>query len=169
MGLKAAMVLAVALLAPAPDEKSKLKLFTSAAGKYKVLLFPDPRKREQAAAGVTMYVAINDMGSRAILVAYADIPIPAGETAEQTQTRLDGAKNGAIKNINGKLIREAKITLGKHPGRQFSAELPGSKGVMKARVYLVGKRLYQIMAVGPKDFTDSADVKKMFDSFELTK
>ena len=169
MVLKATMVLAVALLAPAPEEKSKLKLHTSADGKYKVLLFEGPKTKDNKAGGITMHVVANDLGKKAVLVTHADMPIPADETAEQTQTRLDGAKNGAINSVKAKELKSAKITLGKHPGREFSAELPAGQGVLKARVYIVGKRLYQVLAVGPKDFVDSADVKKIFDSFELTR
>jgi hypothetical protein len=169
MRLKALMVLAVlAVLAPAADEK--LKEYKSADGNYKVMLFPDPKTQDKKApGGLTMHMVGNDLGTRALMVIHADMPIPADEKAEQTQKRLDGAKDGAVNSVKGKLIKEAKITLGKHLGREFSAELPMGKVIMKARIYIVGKRLYQVLAIGPKDFVDSANVKKMFDSFELTK
>jgi hypothetical protein len=163
------LALVVVLLAAVGCGPGELKEYTSKDGKFKVLMYANPTKKDQAAAGTTMHVVMNDLGSRAIVIAFADMPIPAGESDDKIQTRLDGAKNGAIKNINGTEKTSSKITLaGKHPGRAFTAELPGGKGFVKARVFLAGQRLYQVMVLGPSSFTDSDDVKKVFDSFEIT-
>jgi hypothetical protein len=35
------------------------------------------------------------------------------------------------------------------------------------RVYLVEKRLYQLLALGSQSFVDSADVGRFFDSFQV--
>src|SRR5262249_46059582 len=105
----------------------------------------------------------------AFAVMYADMPIPPNETPQQIQMRLDGAREGMVRNANAKLTNASNITLdGKHPGREAQADLPVQNGVLRARIYVVGTRLYQVMATGTKSWADSPDVTKFLDSFALT-
>jgi hypothetical protein len=73
--------------------------------------------------------------------------------------RLDGHK----------LLKETKITLDKkYPGRELLISVKDDMRVLN-RYYLVSGRMYQVMAVGNKEFLDSEEVKKYLQSFELTK
>ena len=46
-------------------------------------------------------------------------------------------------------------------------ELPGGKMRIRARIYIVGKRMYQLMVIGDKTFADAASAKKFLDSLAL--
>ena len=52
------------------------------------------------------------------------------------------------------------------PGREFFADLP-NKGVERARLYLVGPRMYMIMQVGEKAATSADDFGHFAGSFKL--
>lgn len=80
---------------------------------------------------------------------------------------------GMVKEMlgsDGCLEREEKITLGpgKHPGRDWRITSPG-KSIIRVRVFLVGTRLYQVMANGSKDAVNGPAAEDLFNTFELTK
>jgi hypothetical protein len=95
------------------------------------------------------------------------VDYPADTPPELADKLLDGAVEGAMKNIKGKTLSEGKISLvNKYPGRQFQIEAE-KIGIHRANVYLVNNRLYQIVARGPKDAVTSPDATKYFESFKL--
>lgn len=61
------------------------------------------------------------------------------------------------------------LTLGeeKHPGRQWRIE--SGKVVVRVRVYLVGTRLYQIMATGSRSGVSGPLAEDLFQTFRLEK
>ncbi len=84
---------------------------------------------------------------------------------------LDGGRDGAVKNLNGKLIAELEISLSGNPGREFTVQ--GGEGESRlfyhTRVYLVGTRMYQLQVIRIGDTPlDAEAVVKFFSSFELT-
>jgi hypothetical protein len=122
-----------------------------------------------AGAELTMFGVESKDGMYGIGV--ADLPIPDGETAAQIQDRLDGARDGAVRNINGTLTSSSSITLGKqkYPGREFHATITKPKvGQVRARVYLVGKRVYQVIVMGTNEYATSKEATAFLDSFRLT-
>ena len=46
-------------------------------------------------------------------------------------------------------------------------EMP--KHFQRVRCLIVGRRVYMVAALGPKDFVTSADADKVLESFEVTK
>jgi len=99
------------------------------------------------------------------MVGYNDYPEGMMKKADSDKV-LDGARDGAVKNVKGKLESEKKITLDGHPGREFVATAEGLK--VRDRFYLVNDRLYQIMLVGSNDFITGKDAEKFLNSFKLT-
>jgi len=79
-------------------------------------------------------------------------------------TVLQGAKSGAVSNVNGHLISEKKITLGTYPGVEFEAE--NSTTHFSARVYLVGTTLYQTLTAAPLG-QPYPGTTRFLDSFQL--
>jgi hypothetical protein len=75
-----------------------------------------------------------------------------------------------ISNIKAKLTSASRTTLdGKYPGRNVEAELPDKKGILRARIYFVGQRLYQIVVLGKNQLVDSKDATKFLDSLVVTR
>nr|MBN2276833.1 hypothetical protein [candidate division Zixibacteria bacterium] len=80
---------------------------------------------------------------------------------------LSGARDGAVANIKGRLLDDRPIHIGDHPGREFEIEIAGGRGVMKMRIYLVGRRLFQVTAGTVMKNTSSPDMERFLDSFRL--
>jgi hypothetical protein len=146
----------------------EFKEFSSKDGRFKILMPGTPKEQTQKAVGVDVKLYMVETRQGAYMASYADMPVPTNESDEQIQTRLDGARDGSVRNVNAKLLSTSNITLGKCPGRSYDAELPGGKGVVRGNIYMSGTRLYQVMVVGTKSFVDSADSKKFLDSFAIT-
>jgi hypothetical protein len=152
-----------------PNNSATFKEFVSPEGKFRVILPGTPmQKRQQfGPVSLTMYTLENRDG--AYMAGFCDVPIGANESEAMTQRRLDGAREGAVRNVNGALIREARIRLhGRDPGREIEANLPHNRGILRARVYIVGRRMYQVMVVGTPAWAHSADANRFLDSLSRT-
>src|SRR4051794_4724582 len=116
---------------------------------------------------LNMFILEVDGGKGAYMVAYNDFPAEL-ITDDVADAALDGAQEGAVKNVKGKLLSSKKITLQKkYPGRDFTFEV-ANIGQARARVYLVEGRLYQTAVFGSEDLVKSADTKTFLDSFKVT-
>jgi hypothetical protein len=166
------MLMLALLLQPGltPAQDQKWKPFSSKAGGFSVLVPGVPTEKDQAIttlAGVInckMYEVTLAQG--ALVTAYNDLPQkvqPGGEKAV-----LDGARDGAVANVKGKLLSDKDIKLGTAPGREVEIDVQG-KARIRTRIYLVnGSRMYQVMVVGANaDFPASKDANRFLDSFKL--
>jgi hypothetical protein len=153
--------------APAPEWKE----YVSKDGRYKVQLPGTPMEKTQKVPGAgDVLMVVYELKDGAYLANFTDIPGAAKDSAEMIDKRLDGARDGAAGSVGGKVVKEEKITLDKkYPGREIQIELPGDKGLLRARYYWVEGRLYQTIVVGTKAFVGGDDTKKFLDSFALTK
>ena len=149
--------------------KAEFKEFASVDGRFKVQMPGTPKEEMPFAAGVSVKVYSVQETNGVYSVAFADLPLLTKETTGQIQARLDGARDGMVKKANATLTSAPSITLrGAHPGREVNADLPAQKGILRAKVYLVDKRLYQVMVVGTKSWATSADATKFLDSLVVT-
>jgi len=100
-------------------------------------------------------------------VIYVDYPhfMVEEQSAEEL---LDGASYGTVMDNRGKLMTETSIYLQGYPGRELKIAGP-NKEYIRARLYLVDNRLYQIKAVSKVSLTDEKNVETMFDSFNLSR
>ncbi|MDW8365330.1 MAG: hypothetical protein RMK49_05760 [Abditibacteriales bacterium] len=154
-------------------ETDSWKEFRSPAGRFSVRLPGAPKEDKQAidtAAGkidmfLFTYEVSNDV---AYLIIYSDYPEDLIVNADKTKM-LDGARDGAVKNVKGTLRSEKNISLSGWLGREIVIDTPDDPAsTIKSRMYLVKNRLYQVMAVMPKGKETSKDVDKFLDSFKLT-
>jgi hypothetical protein len=142
--------------------------FRCAEGKFRVFLPGLPSQKSQNIAGMNLQMYTLQYSHGAYMAAYVDTPIPSGEAEWRTQQRLDGARQGALGNVNGQLIRESRIRLhGREPGREIEANLPGQAGVLRGRFYVVNRRMYQVMVIGNPTFVHSDNARRFLDSFSL--
>lgn len=108
-----------------------------------------------------------EMPSAFYAMAYVDYPKDAVAKGAPDEL-LNGARDGAVGNVKGKLVSETKITMNGAPGRELRIEAPGDLN-LTARIYLVNQRLYQVLVVAPKAKEGEAEAKKFLDSFKFTK
>ena len=103
------------------------------------------------------------------VVSYCDYPAKELK-ADSIDKRLDQGARAAVENARGKLRSEKPIKLDGHPGREIVIEKDGEV-IAKMRIYLVDRRLYQVMVLGsgPIFAAKEKDVGIFLDSFRLNK
>jgi len=143
--------------------------FSSADGNFAVLMPGTPsyeKKNSTTALGpIDMHMfTLNIKRDAAYLIMYSDYPEIV--TRAKPEDLLDGGRDGALSNTKGKLVGEQNMSLDGFPGREIVVEVPG-KGLLKLRVFLVGRRLFQVMAVGTREMVEHEDASKYLTSFRL--
>jgi len=168
--------LAIWMAACSPAPKPGPKEFKSEAGRFSVM---SPRVLKEttqsidtpAAGKITFYVFLGEQGNEEFAVSYGDYPETIIKKIDP-QIILDGARNGMVRNINGKLISETKIALEGNPGRELLIDVLAGGGreiTFKARLFLVKNRLYQIMWVAPKGKASVVEMDAFLQSLKLLK
>jgi hypothetical protein len=111
----------------------------------------------------TFFVQVRDS---AYMVGYSDYPKFLVDSAVVDEM-LDGARDGAVANVDGRLVWERRIRLQGYPGRELwiEADVDGESGLAHARLYLVGTRLYQILVAGPTHEYSQSNAEKFLNSF----
>ncbi len=164
----------VALAATATGCQKPMEDFTSKEWKFQARFPGKPETKQKAGPfGTQMTMFLTESRDGGYIIGVADMPIPADEPQTQIQARLDGARDGAVRNINATLESSNAITLQeKFPGRELTAKLPpqpnGPKdGILRGRIFLVGKRLYQVLIIGTPAYVNSAKSAEFMDSFKV--
>jgi hypothetical protein len=164
-----ALLLGSLSLAPADSKKSNAVTHTSDLGRYQVKLPSSPKSDTKEYATKKGVLAITtekcEVARDLVLsVAFADYPLDFGAVAPKAV--LDGIRDG-LKEKDGKVTSDTEITLGekKHPGRELRIE--AGKVVIRARIFLVGRRVYEVLATGNKDSVGKPEVDQLFQSFTL--
>jgi len=146
------------------------KEFFSNEGSFSILMPGVPTeqtKRLNTKAGaIDMHLFILEQKNVAYFVSHIDYQEELLQQRNDDEI-LDGARNGAVKNVQGKLLSEVPISLDNYPGREIRIETSDGKHTIQTRIYLVKNRLYQVMIVTPKENSFSKDVTKFLDSFKL--
>jgi hypothetical protein len=83
------------------------------------------------------------------------------------------SQEGALGAVKGKLRTRSELTLGKYQGAEleFEAQHPDTDTKthqVRSRYYVVGRKIYQLMAVAPIGEPFPADTERWFKSFRLT-
>ncbi|NIS71741.1 MAG: hypothetical protein GTO12_23250 [Proteobacteria bacterium] len=147
------------------------KEFSSSEGGFSIVMPGTPSEKTQT-VNIPLgridvhFFSVNKGDEGVYTVAYSDYPksyvqmIPA-------EALLDAARDGSVAGLGGKLLGEEIISLNEYPGRRINAELAGGTGRQKACIFLVGRRLYQVLWTGPKEKADLKSVGEFLDSFKL--
>jgi hypothetical protein len=167
-------LLMVVATGPGQERSSRLTKFESRNGKFRALM---PRDRDidqkELATGPGGVQAVPVTTIRSVgpskgvyAVSYADYP----ETFRSVPARnlLDGVRDG-LKGTDGKVVKDEETVLGtgdtKVIGREFRIE--AGKNAIRARVFYVGNRLYQVMVTGTMSAVDEKHADDFLRSFEL--
>jgi hypothetical protein len=145
---------------------------TPGDGKYAIDLPGKPEETRQtvntAAGPADSHRFTLKLGDdEAFITSYSDFR-PGAVTRPPAELMQDVEKGVLASLPNGKLRGHEAIVLDKYPGRAFVIELPD--GTLYAqRVYLVGNRLYQNIAVTTGERTGDSRVKHFMESFRILK
>lgn len=143
---------------PAPTlevAQSVWQRFTSTEGRFSILFPGEPERSQQPLnVGTTdesiLYLFRVERPKEGIIyfVAYLDLPLsnPAEISPDVKAIALDSGQSGFLKGAGATLVSASKTSLAGHPGKDFKFQQAG-RFVGRARFFLVGARLYQIVAV----------------------
>src|SRR5262249_53862375 len=114
-----------------PDEPpAGWKVYRSEPGRLRVWLPGIPREKTSTVRSEKgereMHEAVLSDTETGLFysVVYADF---AGVKFAEVQKRLNDARDGALHNVRGELIKETFLDLGKHPGRDVVVDIPSAK------------------------------------------
>ncbi len=77
---------------------------------------------------------------------------------------FDKNRDGAVKGVNGRLLRETDFSYNGFSGREFVIEMDYGQ-IERARMFFHGKRLYVVIAIIPATEADSDSINKFMGSF----
>jgi hypothetical protein len=120
----------------------------------------------EGAGDIEAHICIVKHEHSAYGIMYADYPESYIEQLE-TEHLFDIGLEGAVAGSNATLLSESTISLDGHPGREVKAKLSEGGLVVRTRMYLVGNRLYQVIATVPEDQVLSSNVDVFLNSFAL--
>ena len=103
------------------------------------------------------------------MISYADYP-EAPQTGTAQEAVLDGVRGGVVKGLNAELTSETRVTINGNPGRELRMKrvMEGAEVVFSWKMFLVGRRLYQMGVATTKADAESPDIQKFFLSFQLS-
>lgn len=152
------------------DDSSQWKEFVAKEGQFKVSMPGAPKQNkldtESDFGKGVLYMNVVVAGKTMYAANYSDFP---AEVKKATLKQVyDSSRDGAVTNMDGKLVSEKDVKLGEHPGREIRIDVAEGKRLFRVRVYLVDQRLYQVVVFGTPEAATSKEADKFLDSFKLT-
>jgi regulation of enolase protein 1 (concanavalin A-like superfamily) len=167
-----ALAALIVIAASGADESE----FTSREGNFRVELPARPKltkqKMQSPAGSVTTHLFVARTKAQVTYsVLYADQP-PALIKPEAVDGMLDRAVEGLLESSKARATDRRAIELNRQPGREVRFEFDPprgqrEKGVGGVRAYLVGRRIYQVWALGPASKLPAETLTAYLDSFAL--
>ncbi|MGB9179899.1 MAG: hypothetical protein WCB68_11695 [Pyrinomonadaceae bacterium] len=169
--LAALLMLLTTTLAYAFQEHGKengtWSMFSSPAGRFQILVPAKPEESTESANSSVGPYTVHLFTSKSENAIYIfgwtdyDPTFNFGVRAE-----LNANRDNFLKGVSGKLLSESNITLDGNPGIEFTAE--GPNAFFKSRVYIIGKRPFQLIVAVPTGRNDDEGMKRFLASFKLT-
>jgi len=162
----------VAIPATAGKKPPPAVMHVSTEGKYRATFPAEPKVDTKSYATKLGVLPVttekHEVSPMALIlsVTYTDYPREAGTIT--AKAILDSVRDG-LKGKDGEVKTDDAITIGeaKHDGRELRITI-GKDKVIRARVYLVGRRLYQVMAVGTITTVARPEADVLFNTFTLS-
>ena len=162
-------------MTPAPIEAGEWQEFQPTEGHFRILLPREPLKEFVPLGGDFGPLELNwfttQLGPQEYGVGYVDLPENKLKLYD-TSALLNAMNRSAAKTFNGRILSSKAITLDQYPGHEIvlegtSPDSGAEKVVVRARIYLVDHRLYEVVQAAPKSQSQLPDVQQFFDSFTL--
>jgi hypothetical protein len=111
------------------------------------------------------YMAAVNMPTRAYMTMYMTYPADAVRT-RPVDTMLDGARDGAVANVKGKLRSEQRLTINGLAAREIVIDAPNNLVVIN-RYFLLQATLVQALLAGLKDVESDPDTRRFLGSLKV--
>ena len=166
---------------PTEEPPAQLEEIVSKEWKFKVKFPGKPESKtheaKQQIGTKTVQIKVvmfsKSFTNEAFMVGVTDIPSAFEPDPVETSIMLEKGRDGALATSGASLVSSESILLqGRYQGREILAKTQPPKGpadgVLKSRVYVVGKRVYQTIVAGTSAAIKEPRVAEFFDSFQVT-
>jgi hypothetical protein len=154
---------AVLTLAPRAGAEC-LAVFRSEDGNFSVMLPGTPKKLPQNSVANSTTYALDEGNGNAYIMTYSDMAIRGKADEATAQGILDRTVQGMARA--GNFLSSSKVKMsGPYLGRELL--LKTGPNLTRVRVCLVGKRMYQVGAVGSRTFVYSDTADTVLNSFRV--
>lgn len=157
------LIIFAAAIAEARLQTEPWTKFSSPEGRFSILMPSEPLRDDQTketpVGEVVMHFLTSRTGTGIFVVAYADYAI------NDAKRELDANRDSFLKGMKATLVSESDIKLQENPGRDIKSTRDGLS--IRSRIYLVGKRYYQAVAITPASLPGEVEADKFLTSFEL--
>ena len=142
--------------------------FSSDAGRFSVLMPEIPEEKTETVPSAngpytTHLFVVKDTAS-VYLIGWVDYD-PSFNFNRQAE--LEANRDNFVKGISATLLNSRATVIDGYPAIEFSAE--AGDRIFKSRVFMVGRRPYQIVIGSPKGMDDTASVERFFNSFKVNR
>jgi hypothetical protein len=153
--------------ATAPNDSGWVR-FTSPDGHFSVLMPEIPQDKSEtvdsAHGPYTTHLFIVRDTTSVYLIGWVDYD-PSFNFNRQAE--LEANRDNFVKGINAKLLSTRPTVIDGYSAIEFTAET--ADRLFKSRVFLVGRRPYQIVIGSPKTLDDTANTERFFNSFKVSR
>ena len=140
--------------------------FTSDAGRFSVLMPEIPEDKAQTVPSehgpYTTHLFVVRDPVNVYLIGWVDYD---PKFNFNRQSEMEANRDNFVKGIEATLVSSRALTLDGFPALEFTAET--ADRVFKSRVYMVGRRPYQIVIGSPKGIDNSVTLNRFFNSFKI--
>ncbi|HKV33932.1 MAG TPA: hypothetical protein VJP89_06420 [Pyrinomonadaceae bacterium] len=151
---------------PTPVINDGWQPFTSETGRFTVLLPGTPTDKTEIVDSepgpyTSHLYRLLDQG-KVYLIAWVDYD---PQFKFHGQSELEANRDWFVRDMNATLMNTRSLTLDRYPALEFRADT--AEKTYFSRVYIVGRRPYQIAIGYPKGEDDPVTVGKFFNSFKV--
>ena len=114
---------------------------------------------------IKMRTSSVDIGGKVFMT--IDSLYPASVSMGDPEINLDGARNSGVRNVEGTLRAEKRLSVANAPARRMVIDMPRTNQAADALIVLDGRRLYQAVYVGPRGTEEAPEVRRFLSSFAL--
>jgi hypothetical protein len=150
-----------------PRDNSGWTKFISEKGRFSVLMPGVPTDKTETVQSehgpYTTHLFILREPHRVFLIGYVDYD-PSFNFNRQSE--LEANRDNFVKGLSARLVETHATMIDGYSAIEFIAETP--ERIFKSRVYMVGRRPYQIVIGLARGEENSLDVTKFFNSFKVS-
>ncbi|MBE9033122.1 hypothetical protein IQ266_25625 [filamentous cyanobacterium LEGE 11480] len=143
--------------------KSIWKVFKSDAGGFSLLMPGQPI--ESQSDGVTSYSVTRAKEAVTYTVSFIDFPVNPTQEKNGITEAFTGIKDGIVEE-GGKISQEQTVAIKGFPGKELRVSMPDG-ALTRVRSYIVGKRLYLVMASTNNEKNLKRSLQGFLDSFRV--
>jgi len=168
------VVIFLSTLALGFQQGAAWKKFSPPLGRFSVLMPSEPTAEvkdvETKVGMLKLHQFSASTGSGYFLASYGDYPSAPADSNE-AESVLDGVLSGIVNGSNSELVSETKFSFYSNPARELVTKKTseGEVIVFHWRIYLVGRRLYQLAVGTSQKDSEMPDIAKFLISFDLNK